>query len=71
MKITGRHESRPDPVLEAFLETLRGPNWVASDFGNGFLPADAPRGAYFDSLDGKIYGPDETPVQVRIVRLDK
>jgi hypothetical protein len=40
-----------------------------ADYGNGMLPADAPRGSYFDTLDGKVYGPDETPTRVRVIHL--
>jgi hypothetical protein len=64
-----RLTERPDPTLESFLDTLRGPGWNAADFGNGLLPADAPRGSYFDSLDGRVYGPDEQPERIRVVYL--
>lgn len=33
----------PNPVLEALLETTRGPNWDPRDYGNGLLPANSPR----------------------------
>jgi hypothetical protein len=57
--ITGRHTSRPDPLLESFLNTLRGDGWIAADYGNGLLPADAPRGACIDAKTGRYYAPGE------------
>jgi len=66
MRVGRRLTTRPDPMLETLLDYSRGPDWDVRDYGNGLLPADAPRGASVSTVQAAAHRGEAIPMLIKI-----